>query len=58
MITEETKNLVMFIDGSPEIPRADIAEALKELEAHLGQYCGGSYKTAVADAQTPIIKIN
>jgi len=58
MITEETKNLVMFIDGSPEIPRAEIAEALKELETRLGQYCGGTYKTDLADSQTPIIKIN
>lgn len=58
MITEETKNLVMFIDGTPEIPRAEIAEALKELETRLGQYCGGSYKTAIVDSQTPIIKIN
>jgi len=58
MITEETRNLVMFIDGSPEIPRAEIVEALNELKTRLEQYCGGSYTTNLADSNTPIIKIN
>jgi DNA/RNA-binding domain of Phe-tRNA-synthetase-like protein len=58
MITEETRNLIMFIEGSPEIPRAEIVEALNELKTRLEQYCGGSYTTNLADSNTPIIKIN
>jgi DNA/RNA-binding domain of Phe-tRNA-synthetase-like protein len=57
MITENTVNLVMFIDGSPEIPRDAVSEALGELKTRLEQYCGGSYSTNIADSQTPIIRI-
>jgi len=47
----------MFIDGSPEIPRNAISEALSELKTCLEQYCGGSYSTNITNSQTPIIRI-
>ena len=56
-ITEKTVNVVMFIDGSPEIPRVEVEEALEELVLNLKKYCGGRYSTNVADSGTPIVKI-
>ncbi len=57
MITEATSNLVMFIDGSPEIPRFDVEMALRELADQLEMYCGGSYASYIADKANPVIKI-
>lgn len=56
-ITEKTARVIMFVDGSPEIPRVEIEKALEELALNLEKYCGGSYSTNVADSGTPIIKI-
>ncbi len=57
MITESTTNLVMFIDGSPEILRTDVENALSELSLKLEKYCGGSYIGHVADKANPVVKI-
>jgi DNA/RNA-binding domain of Phe-tRNA-synthetase-like protein len=57
-ITEKTVNVVMFVDGTPEIPRVEIGKALEELAFKLKVYCDGSYSTNIADSGTPIIKIN
>lgn len=57
-ITEKTANVVMFIDGSPEIPRVEVENALKELANNLEKYCNGIYSTNVADSRTPTIRIN
>jgi DNA/RNA-binding domain of Phe-tRNA-synthetase-like protein len=57
MITEKTVNLVMFIDGSPETPRVEVDEALKELLSRLQQYCGGSYSRQIANSETPVVDI-
>jgi DNA/RNA-binding domain of Phe-tRNA-synthetase-like protein len=56
-ITEKTVNVVMFIDGSPEIPRVEVEKALEELASNLGKYCGGSYSTNIADSRTPVVLI-
>jgi DNA/RNA-binding domain of Phe-tRNA-synthetase-like protein len=56
-ITEKTVNVVMFVDGSPEIPRVEVEKALKELASNLEKYCVGSYSINVADSGTPIVKI-
>jgi DNA/RNA-binding domain of Phe-tRNA-synthetase-like protein len=56
-ITEKTVNVVMFMDGSPEIPRVEVAKVLEELVLNLKKYCGGIYSTNIADSRTPIIKL-
>jgi DNA/RNA-binding domain of Phe-tRNA-synthetase-like protein len=57
MITENTVNVVMFVDGSPEIPRVEVEKALRELATNLEKFCGGRYSTNVADSETPIVEI-
>lgn len=56
-ITEKTVNVVMFVDGSPEIPRVEVEKALRELVSNLEKYCGGSYSTNVAGSRTAVVKI-
>ncbi len=57
MITKVTTNLVMFIDGSPEIPRADVENSLSELGSRMEKYCGGTYARHIADESNPVVKI-
>lgn len=54
-ITTETRNLVMFVDGSGEIPREDVESALRELDALLGEFCGGERLSAIADVENQSI---
>ena len=56
-ITEETKNLVMFIDATPEIPRPKVQEALDELRTLYEKHCGGEYSTCVAGKEKPVIDL-
>jgi DNA/RNA-binding domain of Phe-tRNA-synthetase-like protein len=56
-ITEETVNVIMFADGSPEIPRVEVEKALEELALNLEKYCGGNYSTNIADSKTPVIEL-
>ena len=58
MITEATTNLVMFIDGSPEMPRDEVEKALSELSDRLESYCGGSYSRSIADGHNPVVRID
>lgn len=57
-ITEKTINVVMFIDGSPEIPKIEIVKALEELAFNLKRHCGGSYMTHIADSGNSVIKMD
>lgn len=56
-ITMKTKNLVLFIDGSPEIPKQIIKKASLELAEILKTYCKGNYSTDIAHYENPIIKL-
>jgi DNA/RNA-binding domain of Phe-tRNA-synthetase-like protein len=56
-ITEETKNLVMFIDATPQIPLVKINEALDELKKLYEKYCGGEYSTEIVWRETPVIDL-
>jgi DNA/RNA-binding domain of Phe-tRNA-synthetase-like protein len=56
-ITTETRNLVMFVDGSGEIPRESVDEALRELRNLLGEYCGGDHRLGIADVSKPSIPL-
>lgn len=47
-ITVDTVNVVMFVDGSPLIPRRVVEEALGDLEELLKILCGGEYRSEVA----------
>jgi DNA/RNA-binding domain of Phe-tRNA-synthetase-like protein len=54
-ITTKTKNLVMFIDGSPEIPEQMIEKASLELSELFKTSCKGIYKTNIAKIDNPVI---
>jgi lysyl-tRNA synthetase class 2 len=56
-ITLGTENLVIFIDGSPEIPKLTIENATKELKKILEHYCGGFYNTGITNSEKTEIKI-
>jgi len=56
-ITAETRNVVMFIDGSPQIPRAEVEKAVDELSTRLKTFCGGTYTTGIADPENPAFEI-
>ena len=56
-ITSETRNLVMFIDASPEIKLENVESALDELLHLLEDACGGKYAKAIACSHEPIISL-
>ena len=56
-ITEETRNLVMFLDASPQIRVETIKLALTELEVFYKKYCGGEYSTSIASKEKPVIEL-
>ena len=56
-ITDETRNLVMFIDASPEIMLDKIETALDELQLRLEKACGGKYVKAIASFDEPVIRL-
>jgi len=56
-ITSETRNLVMFIDASPEIKLENVESALDELLHLLEDACGGKYAKAIASSHEPIISL-
>ena len=56
-ITEETSNLVMFLDASPEIRVETIQLALAELESFYKKYCGGEYSALIASRENPVVEL-
>jgi DNA/RNA-binding domain of Phe-tRNA-synthetase-like protein len=56
-ITEETKQLVINIDGIGPVPRSHIEEARDELAALLGQHCQAALTTDLADASKRVVDI-
>lgn len=46
-ITLETRNMVMFVDGSGEMSRASVEDALQDLSGLLRDVCGGDYFTMI-----------
>ena len=56
-ITSETRNLVMFIDASPEIKLENVESALDELLHLLEDACGGKYAKAITSSHEPIISL-
>ncbi len=56
-ITEETKNLVMFLDASPEISRDKVEAAMDEFIELLRDACGGEMFKAIASKEKPIINL-
>ena len=56
-ITEETSNLAMFLDASPEIRVETIQLALAELEVFYKKYCGGEYSTSIASKEQPVVEL-
>ena len=56
-ITEETSNLVMFLDASQDMQVEIVELALAELETLYKKHCGGEYSTSVASKENPIIDL-
>jgi len=56
-ITEDTSNLVMFIDASPSIEIGKVETALDELLVLLKKACGGEMELYVASKDQPVIHI-
>ena len=56
-ITEETVNLVMFLDASPEIGVDVVEAAMEEYMALLGDACGGEMTKAIASKDQPIVDL-
>ena len=56
-ITEETSNLVMFLDASPEITVETVNLALSELENLYKKHCGGEYSTSIASKEKTVIEL-
>ena len=56
-ITEETSNLVIFIDASPEIGAEKVEAALGDLMKALQSACGGQYSSAIADNKQKVIDL-
>lgn len=54
-ITEETKDLVMFLDASPEISRDKVEAAMDEFIQLLGDACGGKMTKTIASKHNPTI---
>ncbi len=55
-ITENSENIVLFIDASAQIPREKVVVALDELEQLLSKACGGSYRKHVAQYDDRVIR--
>ncbi len=53
MITGDTRDFVMFVDGSPEIPVEAVEFALGDLTSLLSVCCGGEYASTVVDSGRP-----
>ncbi|MBL7168509.1 hypothetical protein ISS40_07520 [Candidatus Bathyarchaeota archaeon] len=56
-ITEGTRAFIMFVDGSVDIPRESLEEALMDLENSLRRFCGGTYSMHVADGEKPVFSM-
>ncbi len=56
-ITEETKDLVMFLDASPEISQDKVEAAMDEFIGLLAEACGGEMTKAVASMETPTVNL-
>ena len=48
-IMEETRNIIMFADGSEEIPEEAVRMAVEELASVLNRVCGGEIITNIVD---------
>ncbi len=56
-ITEDTRNLVMFLDATPEIPLIKVLEAIDELRVLYEKHCGGEYTSSVVSIEKPVIEL-
>ncbi len=56
-ITEETRNLVMFLDATPEIPVGRVQDALMELKNLYVKHCDGEYSTSIVSEENPVMEL-
>lgn len=56
-ITEETKDLVMFLDASPEISKEKVEIAIDEYIEVLQDACGGEMTKAIACKEYPVVNL-
>ena len=50
-ITEGTRAFIMFVDGSADMPRERVEEALMDLENSLRRFCGGTYTAHIVNVE-------
>lgn len=48
-MTEETRNVVLVVEGLPPVTREELNAALDDLSQMIVEYCGGEIRTAVLD---------
>jgi len=56
-ITSSTKNIVMFLDASPEIPNKKVQEALETLRKLMRKYCSGKISIDTANKENLKIEL-
>ena len=56
-ITEDTINLIMFLDAAPEIAVDVVETAMAEYMALLGDACGGEMMNAMASKDQPLVNL-
>lgn len=55
-MTEQTRNIILVIEGLAPTTRSEVETAAAELSALLGEYCGGQSKVSILDADSPAIE--
>lgn len=57
-MTEDTKNVLLVIEGLPPVTKEDIKTILGEFSALINKYCGGKIKTHLLDKTNPELDVN
>ena len=58
MITEKTKNIILYVDGLPPITKDKLEAVLKELADLIKMFCGGRINSYVLSKDKNTIEIN
>lgn len=56
-MTEETKNVVLVVEGLPPVTNKEIELIIKELDESVQKFCGGEITTSILNNSTPETEI-
>ncbi len=56
-MTDETRDVVLVVEGLPPVTREELNAALDDLSQMIDEYCGGEIRTAVLDKVNPEVEI-